>query len=266
MINRFRQLYNYYFSAERFFVQTIWNIAGVIPVEVTLYKLAFTHTSLVKEGRQTADSNERLEFLGDAALGSIIAELLYRKYPYKNEGFLTEMRAKLVNRNQLNEIALKLGFDVLLQYDAKHGNFPRSILGNTLEAFIGAIYLDLGYAATRKFILYRMLPLYQDLTQIADMELNYKSKLMELAQKHRLEPIQFELIEVVGIGSGKQFKVALKIAGKELASGVDSKKKFAEQRASEMALIRFQKEPELITELQQQSGINITVSEMPAEN
>ncbi|HMW27851.1 MAG TPA: ribonuclease III domain-containing protein, partial [Ferruginibacter sp.] len=133
----------------REFRKQLNNILGFSPGNIALYKTALSHRS-VREGAD--ENNERLEFLGDAVLSSVVAHYLFRKYPYKGEGFLTEMRSKMVNRQKLNDIALKMGIKKITFYN-KYDNALKvsQIFGNTLEALIGAVYLDKGYTATHKW-------------------------------------------------------------------------------------------------------------------
>ena len=126
------------------------NVLGLAPGNLDLYKTALSHRS-IREGAD--ENNERLEFLGDAVLSSLVAHYLFMRYPYKDEGFLTEMRSKMVNRNQLNEIALKIGLKKITYYNRFDNSLKISqIFGNTLEAVVGAVYLDKGYNKTRKWV------------------------------------------------------------------------------------------------------------------
>ena len=137
-------LYKLHLSTDREFVKKLKNILGFVPGNVVLYKMAFRHRSVAKVLKNgSRSSNERLEFLGDAILGSVIAELLFKSYPYKEEGFLTEMRSKIVNRVNLNQLAKKMGFDQLITFDQKTVNVQtknNSMLGDAFEALIGAVY------------------------------------------------------------------------------------------------------------------------------
>ncbi|MCS6904301.1 MAG: ribonuclease III [Bacteroidia bacterium] len=210
------------------------------PRELALYELAFRHSSLVTDSRCSAqECNERLEFLGDSILSAAVSEFLFKKYPSKNEGFLTEMRSKIVNRARLNELGFKLGLDAILRYNKKLGSFNRSICGNALEALIGAIYLDLGYRAAQYFIIHKMINIYLNLDELETQNHNYKSQLMEFAQKHKIEPIIYEVVEETFAGNIKEFTVACIIQDKVMGLGKDTKKKVAEQKASEMALLKL---------------------------
>lgn len=221
----FRRFYNYFLSSDRKFVRKITNIVGVVPIEPAVYRLALRHSSLVTDARSSAlECNERLEFLGDSVLGMIIAEFLFKKFPLRNEGFLTESRSKIVSRTSLNELAYKVGFNKLIEYNRRSGALNRSVYGNTLEAFIGAVYIDLGYSATQRFVIDRLLKPYVDLEDLLEQNLNFKSQLMEFAQRHKIEPVVYEIVEERGEGVIKEFTVACKIKNEILGYGTDKKK------------------------------------------
>ncbi len=212
---------------------------GFTPRNADLYKQAFRHHSAstrydVKEGRI---SNERLEYLGDAVLSSIIAEVLFSTYPTKGEGFLTELRAKIVSRENLCELARKIGIEDYLEYDKSiRGNrqIIRAISGNAFEALIGAIYLDKGYDFTKKFISKRIINPHIDIHHLADKEINFKSKLIEWCQKNR-KTIAFEALEERRQGKQKSYLVSVMIDGEEYGRGEDFSKKKAEQIAASKA-------------------------------
>jgi ribonuclease III len=223
------------------FVRTV---SGFRPRDIAVYRLAFAHISSVSQGHLRAGAqamycNERLEFLGDAVLGSVTAEYLFQKFASRDEGFLTEMRSKIVNRASLNDISLRLGLDSMLDYDV-HGNWSnRSIFGNTLEAFIGALYLDQGYTHARQFIVQRILTFHINLDTLADTDTNYKSRLMELAQKRKLTPVSYEVTSERQLGAFREYTVACRVGTEIMGYGTDTKKKLAEQQASEQALARL---------------------------
>jgi ribonuclease-3 len=168
------------------FKKQLNNVLGFTPGDVSLYKTALSHRS-VREGAD--ENNERLEFLGDAVLSSIIAHYLFKKYPYKGEGFLTEMRSKMVNRQKLNEIALKMGLKKITFYNKFDNALKISqIFGNTLEALIGAVYLDKGYKKTNQWVEeYIIFPhLFTD--DLETVEINIKNKLYGWANKNGESP------------------------------------------------------------------------------
>lgn len=208
------------------------NILGFKPKYLTYYVIALTHSS---KNEETDYNNERLEFLGDAILGAIVGEYLFKKYPHKDEGFLTEMRSKIVSRNSLNEIARKMGIDKLMAFNKNDKILQRSqIFGNALEALIGAIYLDIGYNKTRKLLIKRLISNYIDIHELEHTEYNFKNKLYSWAQKNNKD-IQFETVDVTTELGRKVFRIALLIEGEELLSATGYNKKAASQRAAELA-------------------------------
>lgn len=232
------RLYKLYFSADKIFIKKLRNILGFIPGNTVLYKMAFRHRSvakLLKNGSRS--SNERLEFLGDAILGSVIAELLFKSYPYKEEGFLTEMRSKIVNRANLNQLARKMGFDQLIVFDQKMVNMQskhHSMLGDAFEALIGAIYLDKGYNFTREFLLKRIVKPYIDIHTLELTETNFKSKLIEWCQRQGKD-FTFELVTNDAGDSTKLFTIHAIVDGEICGIGRDYNKKNAEKLAAEKA-------------------------------
>jgi ribonuclease-3 len=233
-ISRF---YKLYLSPNRKYVKSLKNLLGFVPGNLSLYRLAFRHKSVaqnVKKG--VKNSNERLEFLGDAVLGSVVAEVLFKLYPYEDEGFLTELRSKIVNRANLNQLARKLGFEQLIQYDNRMVNSTRqgSLLGDAFEALIGAIYLDKGYDFTRSFLVNHIIKSHIDIHRLEQTETNFKSKLIEWCQRHGKD-ITFELIENQDGESTKLFTVQASIDGEIMGQGKEFNKKNAEKLAAEKA-------------------------------
>ncbi len=226
-------------SKNKSFTKSLKNLIGFKPRNVALYQQAFRHHSAstkydIKEGRL---SNERLEYLGDAVLSSIVAEILFATYPTKDEGFLTEVRAKIVSRDNLCDLARKMGLETFLEYDKSiKGNriIIRALSGNAFEALIGAIYLDKGYNFTRKFIKRRILLPHVDLQHMAEKEINFKSKLIEFCQKTK-KKIDFETLDERKQGKHKSYLVCVKIDDDEMARGEDFSKKKAEQIAAQKA-------------------------------
>lgn len=225
-----------YFSPQKKYYLQLKNLLGFVPNNLTLYKSAFRHRSVATEIQKgIKNSNERLEYLGDAVLDTIIAEFLFKKFPYKEEGFLTEMRSKIVNRERLSGLAMKLGIDVLIQFDSQNPNPEtefKSLKGNALEALIGAMYLDKGYNFTHRFVCKQIIIPYIDIEELATVETNHKSKLIEWAQKEGKE-IVFKVLEETGSANNKKYKVQVFITGKEAGIGIDYTKKKAEQIAAE---------------------------------
>jgi ribonuclease-3 len=230
-----------FFSCDKKLSCAIKNIFGFYPGNVFLYQLAFRHKSAAKEiinGLKM--SNERLEYLGDAVLSSIIADYLFKRFPYKEEGFLTEMRARLVSRAQLNKLSIKLGLDSLIKSEM-FSHQSKSMHGNAFEAFVGALYLDKGYGFTKKIVLKRVVEVHLDIEKIQNEDTNFKSQLIEWSQKEKI-PIEFKVIDEIGNGFGKQYIVDLLINNEVYASGRDYSIKGAEQIAAGKALDKLQPE------------------------
>src|SRR5687768_15780284 len=178
-------MFNFFPSKhEKKLKSSLKNILGFPPQNLFLYEQAFRHNSVAKEIKDgVKDSNERLEFLGDAVLSIVIAEYLFKKFPYKDEGFLTKMRSKIVSREHLNQLSLKLGLNKFL-LQTNHPNIKFSSLhGDAFEALIGAVYLDKGFYCAQTFILNRILKFHVDVEKILLTEIDFKSKLIEWSQR-----------------------------------------------------------------------------------
>lgn len=229
-----RRLYNHYISRDKQFARNIANIVGFTPGNLQIFKQAFAHKSAVDPKLHTVTSNERLEFLGDSILSTIVAEYLFQKYPNSDEGFLTKMRSKIVKRKTLNRIADDMGIDVILQ-EHNDTRLSESMKGNALEALVGAIYIEKGFDATRQIVIRKILRRYLNIHDLEENDDNYKSQLLEYCQKHGSE-IDYRLLERYKTDHRDRFKVAVFIDGKEIATGEDFNKKSAEQNASFQAL------------------------------
>lgn len=228
------KIYNYYFSEDKDFTHKLKSLLGFIPVNLIIFKLAFSHKSSSGEKEYAIQNNERLEYLGDAVLGTIVAEYLFKKYPNANEGFLTKMRSKIVKRKSLNKIGDKMGLDVLLN-EYNQTRLSRSMLGNAVEALIGAIYLEKGYEGTKHYIVNRILRNYVDIHELESYDDNYKSQLLEWCQKNG-QTVSYKLLARYKFEKRDRFKVAVMIDGQKLATADDFNKKSAEQTASEKAM------------------------------
>jgi ribonuclease-3 len=230
------RLYKLYLSPDRKYIRSLQNLLGFVPGNIRLYRMAFRHRSIAVELKNgTKNSNERLEFLGDAILGSVIAELLFKMYPYKDEGFLTEMRSKIVSRSNLNQLAKRLGLDELIEFDTRilsYSNKQGSLLGDTFEAMIGAIYMDKNYDFTRNFLITRIIKPHIDIHTLELTETNFKSKLIEWCQRHGKD-ISFDMIPNAEGENAKLFTVQVNIDGENCGLGRDYNKKNAEKLAAE---------------------------------
>lgn len=217
---------------EKDLIRSLRNLLGFYPNNISVYQLAFSHRSILRETDNGVPlSNERLEYLGDAVLGAVVADMLFKKFPYRDEGFLTEMRSRIVSRENLKNLAVKIGVDELLQKEATPGTY-RSMYGDAFEALIGAIYLDKGYAKTQKFILERIIRIHVDLHEIEQTEKNFKSLILNWGQREK-HSIVFETVEEEQ--KDRLIKVRLLIDDKEVAVASDFVKKKAEQIAAQAA-------------------------------
>lgn len=220
-------------STDKQLLLQLEHLVGFTPRHIEYYRLALMHRSKPEDA--TA-SNERLEFLGDAILGAIIAEYLFKKYPSKPEGYLTELRSRIVRRETMNNVALRMGLNKLVQYNQNDRGLSRShIFGNALEALIGAVYLDQGFDTTRKFILQQILRGYIDLETMESTDTNYKNQLLSWAQRGN-RMLTFETLEEKNEGTRKLFTVGVMIDGEVVASGTGYNKKDAGQVAARNAM------------------------------
>jgi ribonuclease III len=229
-----RKLYNHYLSSDKQFARSVANIVGFTPSNLQIFKQAFSHKSASDPKLHTVTSNERLEYLGDSILSSIVAEYLFQKYPNSNEGFLTKMRSKIVKRKTLNRIADDMGIDVVLQ-DNNDTRLSESMKGNALEALVGAIYLEKGFDITKDIVVKKILRRHLNIQELEDNDDNYKSQLLEFCQKNGSD-IDYRVIERFKMDNRDRFKIAVYVNGKEIANGEDFNKKSAEQNASFKAL------------------------------
>ncbi|HRJ28177.1 MAG TPA: ribonuclease III [Cyclobacteriaceae bacterium] len=213
-------------------ISAIYTIAGFTPKNLELYRLATRHSSLIKEnGNGFKENNERLEYLGDAILGASVADFLFKKFPYKSEGFLTEMRSRIVNRESLNLLARKIGIGNIVQYDQKNSQLQQVILGNTLEAIVGAIYLDKGYSSTKKFVIKKLIAPNYDLDELVSTQTNFKSRVIEWSQREGKE-VRFEIVDIKKGKIHKEFTAQVFVNNEVMGTGYGNSKKKAEQDAA----------------------------------
>jgi ribonuclease-3 len=217
-------------------------MTGAKPFNLNIYKLALKHSSVAEKtpNQSFKLSNERLEYLGDAILGAIIAEYLYKKYPYKDEGFLTEIRSRIVNRESLNNLSRKIGLADLVEFEGqKYARTYQSMAGDALEAFIGAVFLDKGFYFCKKFVLKRLIQPHLDIEKIVQTNLNFKSMLIEYAQRENKE-VEFVLVDEKNNKGTTIFTVEVVIDGESVGVGMGQNKKKAEQAAAEKAFANLQ--------------------------
>jgi len=220
---------------------SFYKILGFCPFNITLYEQALLHKSSsikLKDGRWI--NNERLEFLGDAILDAIVADIVFKEFEYKKEGFLTNMRSKIVQRETLNKLAIELGIDKLVKTSTKNTTPNTHMYGNALEALIGAIYLDQGYRAAKKFVFEQLIQQHLNIESVAELEVNYKSRLIEWSQKQKIS-VSFDLIDsFVDNNNTPIFKTAVIILGEQAGLGIGYSKKESQQKAAKEAFNKLQ--------------------------
>jgi ribonuclease-3 len=227
-------------SARKEFYSFIKNLTGFSPLKLKLYDIAFIHksaTSVDYFGNPV--NNERLEYLGDAVLGAIVADYLYNRFPVKDEGFLTQFRSRIVNRSFLTQLTFKMGLNQFVSSNTSSINETSHIYGDVFEAFIGAIYLDNGYKSAKKFVVKKVLPEYVDIYELEKSDTNYKSQLIEWGQKNR-KNVEFNTVSDPEFGSNKlPFISEIFIDGEIAGQGEGFSKKEAQQNAARMALTKL---------------------------
>jgi ribonuclease-3 len=227
-------------NSDRQFSASIKSITGYVPLNPEVYRLALMHSSKSKKTEFSVNNNERLEFLGDAVLGAIIGEYVFKKFPNKDEGFLTQLRSKLVNRKQLNQLALKFGIDKILKSNLpQKEKMASSACGDAFEALIGAMYLDLGYEKTKKFIIQKLLKYHVDVTDLVNSETDFKSKLQIYSQKNKLE-LKYHCEEFNDRTGKKSYRVYVNLGNDSFESFEHHSKRAAEQKAAEIALLKIE--------------------------
>lgn len=243
---------------------SIYNIIGFYPNDPHIYEQAFLHKSSSIEVGEKKLNNERLEFLGDAILDAIVADILYKRFPNKREGFLTNTRSKIVQRETLNRVAIDIGLDKMVIYSSKVNSHNNHMYGNALEALIGAIYLDLGYKACYNFIQDTIIGKFIDIDKLSRKEVNFKSNLIEWSQKNKLD-IQFELIESFTDNEGNPvFQTGITLYDMQIGIGIGYSKKESQQNAAKMAIKKLRSDKEVqafISELKKRRTGDNTVSQ-----
>ncbi len=227
----------YLFRKDKAFYFKLLGILGFLPGQMSLYRIAFTHRSVsFKLDDGSVVNNERLEYLGDAMLGAIASEFIYNAYDHTDEGYMTKLRARIVKRKHLNTVAIQMGIPALLSSLPHAVKSSKHLYGNALEALIGAIYLDKGYRKTTKFFEKRMVRKHIDLIGLEKKDSDYKSQLIEWAQKNKKEVVFISHEEVDMIGKIPAFRSTVQIEQVESGTGSGDSKKEAEQQAASIAL------------------------------
>lgn len=233
MIRLLRKI-KYTDAGDQALLDSLNNLLGFYPKNLKLYQQAFRHKSSNKIKEGVTDSNERLEYLGDAVLGTVVAEYLFKKYPLKDEGFLTKVRSRIVSRENLASVSKKMGLERLIEKSqTRFGN--KSMGGDAFEALIGAIYLDIGFNKTKKFIVDRILRTLVDIETLEEKDTDYKSQMIEWSQRNKRK-IEFKLVLEEGRSHDKTYHIEIWNDESCLGKGKAASKKKAEQFASESAL------------------------------
>ncbi len=219
----------------RFYAELV-HLLGFLPGKTDLYRLAFIPRSAIQDSKRKRKlNNERLEYLGDAILDAIVADYLFTLYPNADEGFMTKLRARIVKRKTLDQVASQMAIPAIIAMQGKNGPTSKHIYGNALEALLGAIYLDKGYKKTRKFFVRKVIEAHLDLAKLTRKDSDYKSRIIEWAQKNKIEVIFESTEEHKGEGN-PSFVSVIRLANKPFGTGHGSSKKEAEQQAAKQAL------------------------------
>lgn len=235
------------FRKEKEFYSSLFNVIGFYPHDISLYKQALLHKSIAKRNEKGRPvNNERLEFLGDAILDAIVGDIVFRHFEGKREGFLTNTRSKIVQRETLNKLAQEIGISQFIMSNGHSSSHNSYMDGNAFEALVGAIYLDRGYEACMRFMKKRILSQLINLDKVAYKEVNFKSKLIEWCQKNRVK-LDFKLIEQKRDENNNPIFVYQAIVeGLEGGSGKGYSKKESQQLASKQTLQSLRRKPQFI--------------------
>lgn len=224
-----------------------YKMLGFYPRNIEIYQQALLHkSSSIKAGKGRLLNNERLEFLGDAILDAIVADIVYKKFEGKREGFLTNTRSKIVQRETLNRVAVEIGLDKLIKYTTRQSSHNSYMCGNAFEALIGAIYLDRGYRACKKFMEERIINQYLNLEKISRKEVNFKSKLIEWSQKNKF-CVELNLIEQsLDSDQNPIFETQITVENIPAGTGKGYSKKESQQEAAHATLTKIKGDPQFI--------------------
>lgn len=252
------------FRKDKELYRRLYTILGFYPNDIALYKQALSHKSLSIKGKDgRSENNERLEFLGDAVLDAIVGDIVYRHFQGKSEGFLTNARSKLVQREMLGKLAVEMGIDKLVRYNGQNQNPHSYMAGNAFEALVGAIYLDYGYARCMDFMKQRILSRLVNIDKVAYKEVNFKSKLLEWSQKNRIRLTFEDSEQRKANGNSSSFYSEVMIEGIMSGSGKGFSKKEAQQNAAKDALYRLKKQKGFEQSIFDAKGKRTAMEEQP---
>lgn len=238
------------FRKEKELYSSLYDIIGFYPHDISFYKLALMHKSVMRRNAKGKPvNNERLEFLGDAILDAIVGDIVYQHFPGKREGFLTNTRSKLVQRDTLNKLAQEMGINQLILSSGHTSSHNSYMGGNAFEALVGAIYLDQGYNACMRFMNKRILAQMINIDKVAYKEVNFKSKLIEWSQKNKVRLSYEQVLQEKDKNGNPIFEFKVVLEGVEGCSGRGFSKKESQQLASKLTLDKLKKKPQFIDEV-----------------
>ena len=253
------------FRKEKELYLSLYKILGFFPNDIKYYKQALMHKSIMRREKGKPVNNERLEFLGDAILGAVVGHIVYTHFDGKREGFLTNTRSKIVQRETLNKLARELGITDLILSSGHSSSHNSYLGGNAFEALVGAIYLDKGYKACMQFVEGRILSHFINIDKVAYKEVNFKSKLIEWSQKNRVN-VDFKVVEEKKVEGGSPlFVYQVLIEGIEGGTGRGYTKKESQQQASKITLERLRREPQFIDAVFASKTDRTKMEEMPVQ-
>ena len=253
------------FRKEKELYLSLYKILGFFPKDIKYYKQALMHKSIMRREKGKPINNERLEFLGDAILGAVVGHIVYIHFDGKREGFLTNTRSKIVQRETLNKLASELGITDLILSSGHSSSHNSYLGGNAFEALVGAIYLDKGYKACMQFVEERILGHFINIDKVAYKEVNFKSKLIEWSQKNRVN-VDYKVVEEKKVEGGSPlFVYQVLIEGIEGGTGRGYTKKESQQQASKITLERLRREPQFIEAIFASKTDRTKMEEMPVQ-
>ena len=266
MLNNFIDRIKLSFCKDKELYSSLYAILGFYPRHIENYKMALMHKSVMhRNNKGKPVNNERLEFLGDAILDAIVGDIVYRHFPGKREGFLTNTRSKLVQRDTLNKLSREMGIDRLILSNGHSASHNSYLGGNAFEALVGAIYLDKGYKGCMDFMQQRILGKMVNIDKLAYKEVNFKSKLLEWSQKNRVN-IAFELVNQKIDGNGSpMFDYRVVLEGVKGCCGEGYSKKESQQNASKLTLEKLRREPQFIDKVFAAKTNRTKMEEEPVE-
>lgn len=267
MLSNFIDRIKLLFRKDKELYLSLYEIIGFYPHNIELYKTALLHKSIARRNEKGKPvNNERLEFLGDAILDAVVGDIVFQHFPGKREGFLTNTRSKLVQRETLNKLAQEMGINQLILSNGRSSSHNSYMGGNAFEALVGAIYLDRGYNACMRFMKKRILAQMINIDKVAYKEVNFKSKLIEWSQKNRVN-IEFQLVSQGKDDNGSpMFEYKVLLEGLDGCQGKGFSKKESQQLASKLTLQKLRRKPQFIDAVFAAKGDRTKMEEEPVEN